>query len=85
MWEATDAIIRQTKQTAHGSYRLEIVRILLVQGLVLVAVSIAVLYYINWSSDAALAEFLGAVSNQSPQPPKLTQSVKSRKICFSKT
>jgi hypothetical protein len=69
----------------HGSYRLEIVRILLVQGLVLVAVSIAVLYYINWSSDAALAEFLGAVSNQSPQPPKLTQSVKSRKKCFSKT
>jgi hypothetical protein len=69
----------------HGSYRLEIVRILLVQGLVLVAVSIAALYYISWSSDAALAEFLGAMSNQSPQPPKLTQSVKSRKICVSKT
>jgi hypothetical protein len=51
----------------------------------LVAVSIAALYYISWSSDAALAEFLGAMSNQSPQPPKLTQSVKSRKMCVSKT
>jgi hypothetical protein len=69
----------------HGSYRLEIVRILVVQVLVVVAVSIAALYYINWSSDAALAEFLGAMSDQSPQPPKLTQSVKSRKICFPKT
>jgi hypothetical protein len=69
----------------HGTYRLEIVRILLVQGLILVAVSIAALYYISWSSDAALAEFLGAMSNQSPQPPKLTQSVKSRKMSVSKT
>jgi hypothetical protein len=69
----------------HGSCRLEIVGILLVQGLILVAVSIAALYYISWSSDAALAEFLGAMSNQSPQPPKLTQSVKSRKMCVSKT
>ena len=69
----------------HGSYRLEIVRILVVQVLVVVAVSIAALYYINWSSDAALAEFMDATSNQSSQPPKLTQSVKSRKICFPKT
>jgi hypothetical protein len=69
----------------HGSYRLEIVRILVVQVLVVVAVSIAARYYINWSSDAALAEFLGAMSDQSPQPPKLTQSVNSRKICFPKT
>ena len=75
---------RPSKQS-HSTYRLEIVRILLVQGLVLVVVLIAALYYINWSSDAALAEFMGATSNQSPQPPKLTQSVKSRKICFSKT
>jgi hypothetical protein len=49
-----------------------------------VAISIAALYYVNWSSDAALAEFLGAPSNQSSQPPRLNQSVKSRKTCSSK-
>jgi hypothetical protein len=75
---------RPSKQS-HGTYRLEIVTIMLVQALIMVVVLIAALYYINWSSDAALAEFMGATSNQSSQPPKLTQSVKSRKTCFSKT
>jgi hypothetical protein len=75
---------RPSKQS-HGTYRLEIVTIMLVQVLIMVVVLIAALYYINWSSDAALAEFMGATSNQSPQPPKLTKSVKSRKTCFSKT
>jgi hypothetical protein len=75
---------RPSKQS-HGTYRLEIVTIMLVQALIMVVVLIAALYYINWSSDAALAEFLGSVSNQSPQPPKLTRSVKSRKTCVSKT
>jgi hypothetical protein len=74
---------RPSKQS-HGTHRLEIVTIMLVQVLIMVVVLIAALYYINWSSDAALAEF-NATSNQSPQPPKLTQSVKSRKKCFSKT
>jgi len=75
---------RLSKQS-HGTYRLEIVTITLAQVLVMVVVLIAALYYINWSSDAALAEFMGPTSNQSPQSPKLTQSVKSRKTCVSKT
>jgi hypothetical protein len=53
--------------------------------LVLFAIGAAVVRYVEWSSDAALAEFLGAPSNQSLQPPKLNQPVKSRKTCSSKT
>jgi hypothetical protein len=53
--------------------------------LVLFAIGAAVVRYVEWSSDAALAEFLGAPSNQSPQRPKLNQPVKSRKTCSSKT
>lgn len=34
---------------------------LLVQVLVLIAVSVAAVTYVNWSSEAALAEFVGAL------------------------
>jgi hypothetical protein len=78
-------LLARSSTQPHGTYRMEIVTIMLVQVLIVVAVLIAALYYINWSSNAALGEFMGAMSNQSPQPPKLTQSVKSRKTCFSKT
>jgi hypothetical protein len=66
----------------HATDRLEITIIILVEVLVAVAVLIAALFYIHWSSNAALAEFLSATSSQSPQPPPLTQAVKSRKTCF---
>jgi hypothetical protein len=68
----------------HATDRLEIITIILVEVLIVVAVLIAALFYVNWSSNAALAEFLGATSNQSSQPPTLTQPAKSRKQCFSK-
>jgi hypothetical protein len=74
---------------SHGTYWLGIVTNLLVQVLIVVAVSVAALYYISWSSDAAVAEFVGAfnpsMSDQSPQPARPTQSVKSRTTCFPKT
>ena len=38
-----------------------IVATLLVQVLVLTALSVAAVTYVNWSSQAALAEFVGAV------------------------
>jgi hypothetical protein len=62
-----------------------IVATLLVQVLVLVALSVAAVYYVNWSSEAALAEFLGAVkpsvSDHSRQFSRPVHPVKGRTPC----
>ncbi len=50
----------QSGQSRGSAWR-GIVATLLVQVLVLAAVSVAAVYYVNWSSQAALAEFVGAV------------------------
>jgi hypothetical protein len=50
----------QNAQSRGSNWR-GIVATLLVQVLVLAAVSAAAVYYVNWSSQAALAEFAGAV------------------------
>jgi hypothetical protein len=68
----------------HATDRLEIASIILIEVLIVVAVLIAALFYVHWSSNAALGEFLSATSSQSPLPPTLTQPAKSRKTCFSK-
>ncbi len=76
--------------------RLGIVRILLVQVMVLLALAGAVVRYVNWSSEVAWQEFLsasrpalaGASSRpqpppqQQPQPP--VQTVKSKAACAKK-
>jgi hypothetical protein len=62
-----------------------IITTLLVQILVLVALSVAAVYYVNWSSEAALAEFVGAlkpsVSDHARQFPSPIQPVKGRTSC----
>jgi hypothetical protein len=62
-----------------------IVATLLVQVLVLVALSVAAVYYVNWSSEAALAEFLGAikpsVSDHSRQFSSPIKPIKGRTSC----
>jgi hypothetical protein len=62
-----------------------IVGTLLAQVLVLVALSIAAVYYVNWSSEAALAEFLGAIkpsaSDHSRQFSNPIKPVKGRTSC----
>jgi hypothetical protein len=69
---------------------LGIVRTLLVQVLVLLVLSAAAIRYVNWSSDAARAEFTAAgkraVSGptQQPQPLAPVQTVKGQKICSPK-
>jgi flagellar basal body-associated protein FliL len=50
----------QSGQSRGSNWR-GILATLLVQVLVLAAVSVAAIYYVNWSSQAALAEFAGAV------------------------
>jgi hypothetical protein len=61
---ASNANVAKIKQTVSRHRSARIVSIALVQVLVMVAVLIAALYHINWSSNAALAEFLSTASNQ---------------------
>jgi hypothetical protein len=69
---------------------LRIVRILLVQVLVLLALSGAFIRYVNWSSDRALAEFMSAgkpsAAGPGRQPPSATpvQNVKGKAPCARK-
>ena len=69
-----------------------IVRTLLVQVSVLVVLAGAVVWYLNWSSDAAWSEFIGenkpSLSSQSHQPQSLlapVQTVKDKTACAKKT
>lgn len=67
-----------------------IVRTLLVQVLVLLALTGAVVWYLNWSSDLAWEEFIRAdkssvsSSNRQPQSQVPVQTVKSRSACAPK-
>jgi hypothetical protein len=66
---------------------LGIVRIVLLQILVLLTLSAGVVRYVNWSSDAARAEFMAggkpALSGptQPPQPAAPVEIVKGQKTC----
>ena len=70
--------------------RLGIVRILLVQVMVLLALAGAVVRYVNWSSDVAWQEFISAGqpalagASRQPQPLAPVQTVKSKAACAKK-
>jgi hypothetical protein len=58
-----------------------IVRILLVEILLLVALSGAVVGYLNWSSEAAWAEFNAASKLSASEPKAPIQTVKGHMPC----
>jgi hypothetical protein len=58
-----------------------IVRTLLVQVLVLLALSGAVIGYLNWSSDSAWAEFIAATKLSAPGVKNPIQAVKGQAPC----
>ena len=71
---------------------LGIARTLLIQVSVLVVLAAAVVWYLNWSSDAAWSEFIGETkpspSSQSHQPQSLLApmpTVKDKAACAKKT
>jgi hypothetical protein len=76
----------QANRNNNGSYWLGTAGILAIQLAVLFILSVAAIVYVNWSSDAALAEFMAAGKpsamepSQLPQPAPL-QQVKSRSAC----
>jgi hypothetical protein len=66
---------------------LGIVETLLLQVLVLVALSAAVIRYVNWSSEAAQAAFTAAAKPAlsdpvlKPEPPAPVEVAKGHKVC----
>ena len=68
--------------------RLGIVRILLVQVLVLLALAGAVVWYVNWSSEVAWKEFISAdrpsLAGPNHQPQAPVQTVKGKAACAPK-
>ncbi len=79
--------IGNQSKTNHTINGLMIVRIMLVQVLVLVALAGAVVWYLNWSSDVAWEEFIGAhePSVSSPQSLAPVQAVKGKAACARKS
>ncbi|MEA2944055.1 MAG: hypothetical protein QOD09_4584 [Bradyrhizobium sp.] len=71
----------------NGDYWSAIPRILSIQLAVLFALSVAVTIYLNWSSKAALTEFMATGKPWVSEPSRLPQSsvplqhVKSRTAC----
>ena len=84
------SIGNQSKMNRNMDWR-GIARTLLVQVLVLLALTGAVLWYLNWSSDVAWKEFIGA--NKTPvsgpnyhlQSSAPVQIVKGKAACAGKT
>jgi hypothetical protein len=70
---------------------LGIVETLLLQVLILVALSAAVVRYVSWSSEAAQAAFTAAakpalsVPAVQPEPPAPVEVAKGQKVCPRKT
>jgi hypothetical protein len=76
----------QATQKQHGIDWPGIIGILAIQVAVLLAVSGAVIFYLDWSSNAALAEFMAATkspaSRSNPsQPPSAIQPAKGKTTC----
>jgi hypothetical protein len=77
----------QASQNNRGIDRPRIAAIALVQLVVLLAILGAAIFYLNWSSDVAQAEFMRAMepSMTVPAPPSApVQSVKARAACTRK-
>ena len=78
-WEAAVPSPANNSAASRERFWPSIARILLIEVLVLVALSGAVVGYLNWSSEAAWTEFM-ATSAQSAQAPSL-HAVKSQTAC----
>jgi hypothetical protein len=66
---------------SHQSFWPAIVRTLLVEVLVLLALSAAIVGYVNWSSEAAWTEFKAASKLSAPEANSPVQTVKAHAPC----
>jgi hypothetical protein len=78
----------QASQNNRGIDRSRIAAIALVQLVVLLAILGAAIFYLNWSSGVAQAEFMRAMEPSmtvpAPPPSAPVQSVKARTACTRK-
>ncbi len=63
----------KANRTNTGTYWSGIAGILAIQLAVLFALSVAAIVYLNWSSNAALAEFIAAGKSSAPELSHLRQ------------
>jgi hypothetical protein len=64
----------------NGSYWSGTAGILAIQLAILFALSVAAIIYVNWSSDAALAEFMASGKPSAMEPSQLPQSVPFQQV-----
>jgi hypothetical protein len=63
------------------SFWLSIARIFVVEILILLGLSVAIVAYLNWSSEVAWAEFLAASKLATPAPSSPIQPAKGESPC----
>ena len=65
----------QASRNSNGNHWSGIAGILTIQLAILFALSVAAIAYVNWSSDAAMAEFMAAGKPSALEPSQLPQAV----------
>jgi hypothetical protein len=70
----------QASRNNNGSYWSGTAGMVAIQLAVLFALSIAAIVYVNWSSDAALAEFMAAGKPSAMEPSQLPQAVPLQQV-----
>jgi hypothetical protein len=70
----------QASRNNNGSYWSGTAGMLAIQLAILFALSVAAIVYVNWSSDAALAEFMAAGKPSVVEPSHLPQSVPLQQV-----
>jgi hypothetical protein len=72
----------QMRQPHSGIHRLAIVRIAVAQLAVMLALAAAVVFYLDWSSKVAQAEFMAATRAPASDPNRLPQPPNGRAGCL---
>jgi hypothetical protein len=70
----------QGSRNNNGSYWSRTAGILAIQLAVLFALSVAAIVYVNWSSDAAFAEFIASGKPSTAEPSLLPQPIPLQQV-----
>jgi hypothetical protein len=81
LWEAAMPSPVTDKPASRQGFWPAIVRIFLVEVVLLLALSGAVVGYLNWSSEAAWAEFVAASKQSTSEAKSAVQTVKGHVHC----
>jgi hypothetical protein len=70
----------RASQTTNRSYWSGTAGMLAIQLAILFALSVVAIVYVNWSSDAALAEFMASGKPLAMEPSQLPQSIPLQQV-----